>query len=181
MQTITHLAPPWDLGPSLGVTYSCSPTDNSSAHRASGTLQKAYRNTHANAVFNPPLSCNGGAETSPLLHDPELTAIAFWQMCNPVQGRLLPDGDGSSHLLFQSFIFNSNNVMGIIMRPMKERNILIPQTYTPPTASISFCSLFFLHSAIARHISFSFPCLPHQAHHRYYFLAFSPVFSFCKF
>lgn len=104
------------------------------------------------------------------------------EMCNPVQARLLPGADGCSHLLFLSLIFNSNNVMGIIMRPMKERNILTPRIYTPSTASISFLSLFlFLNLAIARHISFSFPCLPHQAYHRsQYFLAPSPASSFCK-
>lgn len=44
--------------------------------------------------------------------------------------------------------------------------------------SIHFFSLFlFLNLAIARHISFSFPCLPRQAYHRsQYFLAPSPCF-----
>ena len=108
--------------------------------------KKVYRSTYAKITLNPPVSCNGGAKTSPLLGDTGNTAIALWEMCSPVQARLPPGGDGSSHLLFQSLIFNRNNVTGIIMRSMKERNILTPRIYTPSTASIS-CLFFFFKSS----------------------------------
>jgi len=104
-----------------------------------------YRSLPTKATLNPPVSCNGGAKTSPLLHDLGITAVGLWETCNPVRARLPPHGDSGSHLLFQSLIFNSNNVMCIIMRPMKERNILTPRIYTPSTASIS--SLFFFKSS----------------------------------
>lgn len=88
----------------------------------------------------PFLVGGGGAKSSPLFPDPNITALALRDICEPVSARLPPIRDGTSHLLFQSFILNSNNVTGIIMRAMKERNILTPRIYTPSTASISSLS-----------------------------------------